>query len=396
MRKLLLLFILIFCKPSFAQQIPLSDAAEISILTMGPGKDLYDSFGHTAIRLEDKVRGIDVTYNYGVYDFNDPNFYAKFAKGQMRYVLDRRRTEGFLRNYIEANRWIKEQVLALTPQEKQAIFNFLENNLKPENRAYNYDFFYDNCATKIPQILQDIVPEMTIDSSFVTSPQTFRTLIQQNVHWNTWGSFGMDLGIGSVVDRVAPIKDHMFLPEYVFKALEVSNRDGAPMVAETKTLFENEPEELKRNFFSSPLFAFLILGILILWITYRDSRNQSRSRIFDAVLQVFLCLVGVVFLLLWFATDHYTTAYNYNLLWAFPLNILLAFQLGKKNPKRWVKGYLKFLLLMLVLMCMHWLIGVQVFPKALIPFLIALAVRYLYLTKAVERDLLSAVEDNGA
>lgn len=396
MRKLLLLFILIFCKPSFAQQIPLSDAAEISILTMGPGKDLYDSFGHTAIRLEDKVRGIDVTYNYGVYDFNDPNFYAKFAKGQMRYVLDRRRTEGFLRNYIEANRWIKEQVLALTPQEKQAIFNFLENNLKPENRAYNYDFFYDNCATKIPQILQDIVPEMTIDSSFVTSPQTFRTLIQQNVHWNTWGSFGMDLGIGSVVDRVAPVKDHMFLPEYVFKALEVSNRDGAPMVAETKTLFENEPEELKRNFFSSPLFAFLILGILILWITYRDYKNKSRSRIFDAVLQIFLGLVGVIFLLLWFATDHYTTAYNYNLLWAFPLNILLAFQLGKKHPKRWVKGYLKFLLLMLVLMCMHWLVGVQVFPKALIPFLIALALRYLYLTKAEERDLLPAVEDNGA
>lgn len=396
MRKLLLLFILIFCKPSFAQQIPLSDAAEISILTMGPGKDLYDSFGHTAIRLEDKVRGIDVTYNYGVYDFNDPNFYAKFAKGQMRYVLDRRRTEGFLRNYIEANRWIKEQVLALTPQEKQAMFNFLENNLKPENRAYNYDFFYDNCATKIPQILQDIVPEMTIDSSFVTSPQTFRTLIQQNVHWNTWGSFGMDLGIGSVVDRVAPVKDHMFLPEYVFKALEVSNRDGAPMVAETKTLFENEPEELKRNFFSSPLFAFLILGILILWITYRDYKNKSRSRIFDAVLQIFLGLVGVIFLLLWFATDHYTTAYNYNLLWAFPLNILLAFQLGKKHPKRWVKGYLKFLLLMLVLMCMHWLVGVQVFPKALIPFLIALALRYLYLTKAEERDLLPAVEDNGA
>lgn len=396
MRKLLLLFILIFCKPSFAQQIPLSDAAEISVLTMGPGKDLYDSFGHTAIRLEDKVRGIDVTYNYGVYDFNDPNFYAKFAKGQMRYVLDRRRTEGFLRNYIEANRWIKEQVLALTPQEKQAMFNFLENNLKPENRAYNYDFFYDNCATKIPQILQDIVPEMTIDSSFVTSPQTFRTLIQQNVHWNTWGSFGMDLGIGSVVDRVAPVKDHMFLPEYVFKALEVSNRDGAPMVAETKTLFENEPLEPKRNFFSSPLFVFLILALLVLWITYRDSKTESRSRIFDAVLQVFLGLVGVIFLLLWFATDHYTTAYNYNLLWAFPLNILLAFQLGKKHPKRWVKGYLKFLLLMLVLMCMHWLVGVQVFPKALIPFLIALALRYLYLTKAVERDLLPAVEDNGA
>ena len=160
---------------------------------MGPGKALYDSFGHSAIRIQDASLGIDVSYNYGVYDFSDPNFYAKFAKGQMRYVLDRRQTEGFLRNYIEDNRWVKEQILDLTPGEKQQLFAFLENNLKPENRAYNYDFFYDNCATKIPQIIDNTVPELIIDSSFVEEPKTFRTLIQQNVHWNTWGSFGMDL-----------------------------------------------------------------------------------------------------------------------------------------------------------------------------------------------------------
>ncbi|NQX77344.1 DUF4105 domain-containing protein [Gilvibacter sp.] len=400
MRKLLLLLLTLITFQHQAQELQLSSGAEVSILTMGPGKALYDSFGHTAIRLEDKARGIDVIYNYGVYDFSDPNFYAKFAKGQMRYVLDRRRTEGFLRNYIEDNRWIKEQALALDQQEKQAMFIFLENNLKPENRAYNYDFFYDNCATKIPLILQDIVPEMSIDSSFVEEPQTFRTLIQQNVHWNTWGSFGMDLGIGSVVDRTAPIKDHMFLPEYVFKALEKASRgtgeEATALVASTKDLFENEPEERESNFLTSPLLVMLLLGLGLLFVTYRDSKKQGRTRAVDAVIQIFLGLVGVILLLLWFATDHYTTAYNYNLLWAFPLNLLLAFQLGKKHPKRWTKAYLKFLLLMLVLMSMHWMVGVQIFPKALIPFVIALAIRYVYLLKAVDKDLLPAVEDDGA
>ena len=400
MRQTLLLLFLSLFLTSNAQQIRLSPNAEISVLTMGPGKALYDSFGHSAIRIQDASMGIDVSYNYGVYDFSDPNFYAKFAKGQMRYVLDRRQTEGFLRNYIEDNRWVKEQILELTQGEKQQLFAFLENNLKPENRAYNYDFFYDNCATKIPQIIDNTIPELVIDSSFVEEPQTFRTLIQQNVHWNTWGSFGMDLGIGSVVDRTAPIYDHMFLPEYVFKALEKATRSDAgnvrPIVKESISLFENEPEEPESDFWSSPLLVISLIAILMLFITYRDNKNNGRSRYFDAILHIFLGLVGVIFLLLWFATDHYTTAYNYNMLWAFPFNLLLAFQLGRKHPKRWVKGYMKFLLLMLTLMAMHWMIGVQVFPKAIIPFVIALAVRYLFLLKTIDRVLLAAVEDDGA
>lgn len=399
-KKLLFLLFLSFSVKGLAQQIRLSANAEISILTMGPGKALYDSFGHTAIRIQDAALGIDVSYNYGVYDFNDPNFYAKFAKGQMRYVLDRRQTERFLRSYIEDNRWIKEQLLDLSVAESQEMFAYLENNLKPENRAYNYDFFYDNCATKIPQLIDKIVPEFIIDSSFVEEPQTFRTLIQKNVHWNTWGSFGMDIGIGSVVDRTAPVYDHMFLPEYVWKALEVARRKDAglerPMVKESKVIFENDPEPLETNFWTSPLLFFLVIGGLLIYLTYKNAKTQKRSRYVDAVLQVILGIVGVILLLLWFATDHYSTAYNYNLLWAFPFNLLLAFQLGRKHPKRWVKGYLKFLLLMLALICMHWLIGVQVFPKALIPFLIALAVRYIFLARTIERDLLPAVEDDGA
>lgn len=395
--------LLLFCFLNFvgySQPRPLSAQAEASVLTMGPGKALYDSFGHSALRINDPALGIDVTYNYGVYDFSDPNFYLKFAKGQMRYVLDRRPTEGFLRNYVEDNRWIKEQVLNLKPEELRRLFAFLEDNLKPENRAYNYDFFYDNCATKIPDILQKIVPNLVFDSGFVEQPKTFRTLIQQNVYWNSWGSFGMDLGIGSVVDRQATAYQHMFLPEYVFKgvqeAIRSQNAETSSIVKETITLFDAQPPALSSNFWTSPLLVMLILAFIILFITYRDSKRERCTRYLDAVLHILLGMIGVVFLLLWFATDHYTTAYNYNLLWAFPLNLILGFQLGKKSPKHWVKAYLKFLVLMLCLLCLHWIIGVQVFPKALIPLLTALAVRYFYLLKTIDADLLPAVKDNGA
>ncbi len=387
-----ILFTLLLCCSALgtAQQINLSGQAKITVLTMGPGQELYDSFGHSALRVQDTPLGIDVVYNYGVYDFNDPQFYTKFAKGNMRYLLDRRPTEAFLRAYIEDNRWVKEQVLNLTQSEVQDLFNFLENNLKPENRAYNYDFFYDNCATKIPEVIGKVIPGgIQIDSTYIKEPKTFRTLIQENVHWNTWGSFGMDLGIGSVVDRNTTPKERLFLPENVFLAFKKSTRtsvnDSNLLVKETKDLFVNNPQAPKSNFIKSPLLVMILLGGFILFITYSDSKKQQRSRWLDVSLAVITGVIGIILLLLWFGTNHSTTAYNYNILWAFPFSIFIVLQLAKHEPKRWVQGFIKFLLIMLALLCMHWIIGVQGFAFALIPLLIALTIRYVYVLRFIKQ-----------
>ncbi|WP_411895301.1 DUF4105 domain-containing protein [Winogradskyella sp. A2] len=366
-----------------AQQIKLSPNAEISILTVGPGRSLNDAFGHNAFRIKDKSRGIDVTYGYGEYDFGAPNFYLKFARGKLNYLISRHNYSDFYNHYVYYNRTVKEQVLNLSTNEKQDLFDYLENNYKPENRRYLYDFFYDNCATRIRDVSQAVTKSsITFNSPEGFEQKTFRELIYEHVDKNTWGSFGIDLALGSVIDQNATPDEHMFLPKYINSFFENATKNGAEgLVKQSSTVYEKKAEEDSSIFLLSPLFINSLLAFIIIIITYRDSKNKSRSKWLDVTLFSTTSLIGILLFLLWFATDHSATANNYNLLWAFPLNFILISQLTKNTMKNWVKGYLKFLIIMLCLLTLHWLIGVQVFAIALIPLLIAMFIRYLYLVK---------------
>ena len=373
-----------------AQYIPLSESAEISILTIGPGDNLYDKFGHSAFRVQDPERGVDAIYNYGVYDFDTPNFYTKFAQGKLKYKLEGVYAESFIEHYIRQERWVKQQELNLTYSEKQGIFNFLNTNLKPENKYYIYDFFYDNCATKIRDVLVSVLgEELKYTADFSSEGKTFRQLIQQNVHWNTWGSLGMDVAIGAVTDKKASSWEYQFLPDYVFAAAASAtierNGENVPLVKSTETLYAGEARSPSITFFTSPLFVFLLLSLCILALTYRDAKRSARSGALDRIIFGGTGIIGILLCLLWFATDHSATENNYNLLWAFPFNLLVAFFVGADTPKTWVRRYIIFLLLLLVLLTMHWLTGVQEFPYALLPLLVALLIRYVFLIRILKR-----------
>ena len=367
-----------------AQKISLSESAAISVLTMGPGTNLNDSFGHSAFRITDPNQNIDVVYNYGVYNFDTPNFYLKFIKGQLMYQLDRTDFSLFYQHYSDQNRWIKEQVLDLTIKEKQEVFDFLQNNYLPENRNYIYDFFFENCATRIRDVLAGILKnKLVIDESFVSDIHTFRQLIQKNVHWNSWGSFGMDLAIGAVVDRNASSWEHQFLPEYIFKALEkgqIKRSLGAKkLVKKTSILNKNSAKEKLEIFLISPFFVVSLLALIILGVTFKDYRNNSRNRWMDSSLYALTGTIGIFLILLWFATDHFATQNNYNLLWAVPLSLFFVIEIAKKNPKYWLKKYIMFQILMLLLLSIHWITGVQSYPVILLPLLIAISIRYIFI-----------------
>ncbi|MBT8272180.1 MAG: hypothetical protein KJO77_00125, partial [Bacteroidia bacterium] len=127
------------------------------------------------------------------------------------------------------------------------------------------------------------------------------------------------------------------------------------------------------------LFIIGLISILLVLITYLDFKKKRRSKWVDVLVFTFTGIVGVVILLLWFATDHTATAFNYNLLWAFPLNLIVFGQLFKNKLRLWLGKYLKLLVILLCLLTLHWLIGVQVYAIGIIPFLIALAIRYVFL-----------------
>ena len=372
-----------FVSFSFAFQFQLSDDAEASILTFGPGTSLNDAFGHNAFRIKDETKGIDIVYGYGQYDFDAPNFYLKFARGKLNYLISRHFFSDIFNYYSGENRTIKEQVLNLSTEQKQKLFNYLENNYKPENRKYLYDFFYDNCATKIRDVLSTISNNtISFEKPENFQQKTFRELIYEHVDKNSWGSLGIDIALGSVVDREASANEYMFLPKYIHSFFEVAKINGNDDLVKSSTvLYEKKGDNSASSFLLSPFMIIGLLSFAILFITFRDYKGNKRTKWLDITLFSLTGIIGVLLLFLWFGTDHTATWQNYNLLWAFPLNIFVIGQLLKKEIKNWFKAYLKFLIIMLCLLTLHWVIGVQVFAIALMPLFIALAVRYIYLVK---------------
>jgi len=390
-KPLLTLIFLLSYFTALTQINTLAKDAEISIITIGPGKQLYDSFGHNAIRVSDPSNGKDLAFNYGTFDFNTPNFYIKFGQGKLPYALSVSTYDGFLINYIAEKRWIKQQKLDLTYGEKIAIFEFLLNNAQPSNREYQYDFFFDNCATRIRDVLAvNLGSKLSYKpEQYAASLYSFRELIQQRLHWNSWGSLGIDIALGAVIDRTANPWEHQFLPDYVFESLKSAtitrNNKTSALIKKETTI--NNPGPMARNsaFLLSPFFVFLVLAIGIVYRTLRDSEQQKRSRWLDTVLFFVTGIVGVLLLVLWLATDHTATVSNYNILWAFPLNLIFCTLVSKKVPKKWIKSYVSFLIILLTLLVVHWFTGVQVFAPALLPLVIALFIRYLYLVKNLKR-----------
>ena len=360
----------------------LSENAEISVITIGPGSSLNDAFGHSAFRIKDTKKGLDLVFNYGVYDFEAPNFILKFTQGKLDYLIGLNRFDNFYNAYTAQNRSITSQILNLSSTEKQQLFNYLINNYKPENRRYLYDFLFNNCATKIKEVT-NLATQNPIDFNIPKdySEATFRTLIQNNLNKNSWGSLGIDIALGSVIDRYATPEQHMFLPKNIHSFFDIATiqNSNTPLVKTRKTLFKASAKNKTSNFIFSPLFLFGILGLVIVFITYNDFKTGKRTKTLDFILFGVTGLAGVVIMLLWFATDHQTTKNNYNLLWANPLNLILLFQILKTTLPNWVNKFLKFLIILLCLLVFHWVTGVQVFAIALIPLLIALFIRYIFL-----------------
>lgn len=222
-KKLYLLFILLGLNTLALGQKSIPSNAQISVLTIGPGDNLNDAFGHNGIRI--KTTYSDIVYDFGRYNFEDPNFYLNFAKGKLNYLQGKAYTNNVLDFYKSENRSIKEQILNLDAKQKKTLHAFLEANYAKNKGAYLYDFFYDNCATKIRDVVE-LASSNTIKYDLPTDykSQTFRDLIQNNLNRNTWGSLGIDIALGAVIDREATPREHLFLPENIYKFFEKADR----------------------------------------------------------------------------------------------------------------------------------------------------------------------------
>ena len=377
------LFIFAFISSAFTQFKKLSSKAEISIITAGPGKVLYEGFGHTTIRI--KGLDFDNAYNYGIFDFNAPNFYVNFTKGRLLYKLQRYPFHYFVRGYQKDKRWIKEQVLNLNEQEKQQVFEYLENNAKPENATYLYDPFFNNCATKPREILESLLKDkLLFNDEYIANHKSFRQLMNDEISWNNWGSFGINLALGNKLDKIASTKEYMYLPDFVYEGFNHAKikRDGIEenLIKLDRFILKYGELKIDQELFN-PLLIFTLLLILGLFITYKDLKQQTRTIWFDFLLFISTGLIGLLIVFLWFFTNHSTTPTNFNILWAFAPNFLIAFILLKKQHKKWIEKYINFLLVLLSIIPFIWLSKIQELPLASVPFLLLLFIRYFSLKK---------------
>ena len=383
-------YFLLLCFLSFLNvsnaQINLSVYSEVSIVTADAGSELFEAFGHAAIRIKDPVLQLDVIYNYGMFDFNAPNFYTNFVKGKLNYQLGRQRFNQFINSCNYQKRNVQQLVLNLSQQEKQAFFLYLENNAAPKNRDYWYDPYYNNCATKLRDITTTILGDQ-VTFTKLHQPQkkySLRALMRQEIPWNTWGSFGINLALGNKLDVIATESQYMYLPNYIFQkfriATRIQNGEIVDLVKREDLLLKHKKQSYKSQLLS-PLFVFILLSLLGFLITYKDYTETKRTKWFDFLILFISGIIGVVVLFLWFFTDHTTTPNNFNFLWAFAPNLLMAFLLLNENPKQWFSSYFKFVTLLLILMLLFWIIGIQSFPFAILPFVLFLIIRYLFLQR---------------
>lgn len=382
MKKLFYTFFLffIFTSTSLVKAQKLSEKAEIIVLTLGPDtKEVYAAFGHSAFRVIDRSQNIDRVYNYGVFDFDQPNFYLNFAKGYLKYKLDTVDYARFRYVYMYYNRFIHEQVLNLSQQQKQKLFDYLEWNMLPENQYYYYDYFYDNCATRIRDALvSSLGNELSFDGSYITTDYTIRELTDLYLTDNPWGDLGIDLGLGLPMDKTATPFMYMFLPDYIESAFDNASLKNdsttSPLVKTSRSTFESLTKVSSTTFFT-PTIVFYTLLFIIFLISVYDYKRRRLSKWLDVSIFGIVGLLGLFLFLLWTITDHHAAARNMNLLWAVPTHLVVVFFLLRKNPPAWIRVYFLITLILYILVILTWNWLPQLLVTSLIPLVIGLMLR---------------------
>ena len=370
----------LFCIPSRAQTTDVGSSTpklQVSLITCGPGAELYAKFGHSALRIQDESTGLDVIYNYGLFDFNAPNFYLNFAKGKLRYFLGKHETSGFVQAFIQEGRWVREQVLDIDQATSYKLLQRLEQNYRPENRFYLYDFFYANCATKIRDLLLDVSQgALVYPLAQEHSKKSYRELIAENLPLNSWGGWGIDLALGSMIDQPTSNFQAQFLPEYAAQQLSTALWNNRSAVRQDRYLAEPELTSPTPGIHLwGPLSLGLIL-ILIVWLTRTKITSQRFS---CGLLHTLSGAVGVVLMLLWAGTDHQTTAWNAHLFWAQPWLVFSPFWIDKKRVQR----TLNILVLLGISICLViWVLGIQSFHWMMLPIWCALGMSQILMLKS--------------
>jgi hypothetical protein len=336
---LLLLLSLLFALPAHAQQLypspaPTGEDLSISLLTFGPGDIYWERFGHDAILVRYGGKNPAIAFNYGMFDFNQKDFMLNFARGYMNYRMAADDLRGDLYLYNREGRWVQEQKLNLTPQQRAALVEYLEWNAQPENMNYRYDYFLSNCATKVRDAL-DMALGGALKKQLEAqqTPYSYRYDAVRLISPDFIAGVGMDLGLGPNADHPLNLWQESFVPMVLMEAVrkvKVTDAEGheQPLVSGEQQLLQARiPDDPKQRPDWRLPFLLTGLGLAALLVLLDWQHRHFVPRLAFATLATLLNLTfglaGLILVALWTLTQHWGGWNNENLLLLNPLCLLL-------------------------------------------------------------------------
>jgi hypothetical protein len=332
-------------EPHWNANQPGSELA-MALVTVGPGEIYWERFGHNAILVRDRARGEDALYNYGIFDFEQENFFLNFLRGRMLYRIAAWPAAEDLPNYLNEGRSIDIQELNLSPPQRVALRDFLQWNLRPENAQYRYDYFVDNCSTRVRDALDKALGGAIRQSVAGRSRGfTYRMHALRLTAPDIFVYLGVHAGLGPYADRSLPFWDELFVPMELQKHVrDVMVTDDAgeaiPLLAAEQRLAnprfappDEQPPAWRWRFLAAGL---LVAGVLVALTRVRHSRSARIAfAALSATIAAFLGLTGLLLAGLWTLTEHRSAWANENLMLFDPLWLLLVPSLVMSARSAW-------------------------------------------------------------
>lgn len=374
---LVMVFLIGFLGAKASNRITTNDSIQISLLTCAPGDIIYTLFGHTAIRVHIPSADYDVVYNYGIFDFSSDNFIWRFTLGETDYILGKYPFDYFMSEYIAADRAVWEQKVDLDQTEKWKLYNALENNYKPENRVYRYNFFHDNCATRPYHKINEAVEHKLRLTDSDETTYSFRSLIHRYTKEHPWSEFGIDLCLGSDADKTVGVYEKIFIPIELMNELDKVSKTGEVAIGSIEILYE--PSEIDENSglftYLTPIRLFTALLLIIAIVSGLEFRRRKVYWGIDTVLFPLYGIAGCILCFISFFSVHPTVSPNYILFLFHPFHLIFAPYIIRGEIKRTKIWYHYVNGMVLTLFLVFLPLIPQNFNFAVVPLAICLLLR---------------------
>lgn len=356
MKKVLFLILFAFTTIVSSAQ----DAPKISLLTFDTGFESYSVFGHTAIRVQNPNTKQDIVYNYGMFDFDAPNFLLKFIKGELDYRVGIENYKLMLRSYFRDERQVFEQPLNFSNQQAQEFLDRLEYAYRPENRYYRYGFLHRNCSTELRELIFSKTEGVNYSSSETNN--TYRYYLNNYTKPTPWLKFGINLALGSPIDVKIDSNDLMFLPDFLSEEVKKATINERPLSNNKVKLLKNLEPKIASKWTLTPFILFSFLFVIMV---------LGKSNALIKIFTLSAGIGGLIILVISLISAHTEVHYNYNLLWCNPL-YLVSFVLFFTPYKKFQKIFSILMTLCLFATLGVWFSKIQGYDIAFFPIVISL------------------------